>query len=81
MKLGKLYPLQVNELVKKRTVLNHFNYIRNTVKLSNVMPYGDFSIGQNKLSSYIGKSPEVYTKYSHYNNNALSFNKRNVSVL
>ncbi|CAH1731597.1 unnamed protein product [Aphis gossypii] len=75
--LGKLYPLQVNELVEKRTVLNHFNYIRNTVKLSNVMPYGDFSIGQNKLSSYIGKSPEVFSKYSHYNNNALSFNTRN----
>jgi len=81
MKLGKLYPLQVNELVEKRTVLNHFNYIRNTVKLSNVMPYGDFSIGQNKLYSYIGKSPEVFSKYLQYSNSALSFNKRNVSLL
>lgn len=81
MKLGILYPSHVNELVEKRTVLNHFNYIRTSVKLSNVMPYGDFSVGQNKLSAYIGKSPEVFSKYSYQNNDIPSFNKHNVSVL
>ncbi|XP_022183096.1 legumain-like isoform X2 [Myzus persicae] len=75
--LGILYPLQVNELVEKRTVLNHFNYIRTTVKLSNVMPYGDFSVGQDKLSTYIGKSPEVFSKYSYHNSDIPSFNKQN----
>jgi len=81
MKLGILYPLQINELVEKRTVLNHFNYIRTTVKKSNVMPYGDFSVGQDKLSAYIGKSPEVFFKLSNQNNGIQSFNKYNVSVL
>lgn len=78
MQIGVLHPLQINELVEKRTVLNHFNYIRTEVKLSNVMPYGDFSVGQNKLSAFMGKSPEVYPK--HYNNNNQSFTKNNVSV-
>ncbi|XP_025198389.1 vacuolar-processing enzyme-like isoform X2 [Melanaphis sacchari] len=77
---GKLYPLQVNELVEKRTVLNHFNYIRNSVKLSNVMPYGDFSVGQNKLSAYIGKSPEVFSKYPNHKSGVLSFNKPNNTI-
>jgi len=81
MKLGILYPSHVNELVEKRTVLNHFNYIRTSVKLSNVMPYGDFSVGQNKLSAYIGKSPEVFSKYSYQNSDIPSFNKHNVNVL
>jgi len=71
----------VNELVEKRTVLNHFNYIRTSVKLSNVMPYGDFSVGQNKLSAYIGKSPEVFSKNPYHNNGGLSFIKHNVCVL
>ncbi|XP_060880639.1 legumain-like isoform X2 [Metopolophium dirhodum] len=75
--LGILYPSHVNELVEKRTVLNHFNYIRTSVKLSNVMPYGDFSVGQNKLSAYIGKSPEVFSKYSYQNSDIPSFNKHN----
>ncbi|XP_026820050.1 legumain-like isoform X1 [Rhopalosiphum maidis] len=79
--LGKLYPLQVNELVEKRTVLNHFNYIRTSVKLSNVMPYGDFSVGQNKLSTYIGKSPEVFSKNLYHNNGGLSFIKHNDTIM
>lgn len=81
MKLGILYPLHLKELVEKRTVLNHFNYIRTMVKLSNVMPYGDFSVGQDKLSAYIGKSPEVFSKYSYHNSDIPLFNKQNVCVI
>lgn len=70
--------MQVKELVEKRTVLNHFNYIRTRVTLSNVMPYGDFRVGQDKLSAFIGKSPQVYSKY--LNNNNLSSKRYNVRI-
>lgn len=80
MKLGILYPSEVNQLVKERTVLNHFNYIRTMVKLSNVMPYGDFSVGQDKLSTYIGKSPEVFSRSIAHNNGIQSCNIYNVSI-
>lgn len=79
MKLGKLYPLHVNEIVEKRTVLNHFNYIRTKVKQSNVMPYGDFSVGRDKLSAYIGKSPEIFSKHSYHN--IINYDKHNVSLI
>ncbi|VVC45938.1 Peptidase C13, legumain [Cinara cedri] len=72
---GLLYPSQVKEIVKKRTVLNHFNTIRALVKQSNVMPYGDFSVGQDKLSSYIGKPPEVFSKPS--NSSQYSYSSKN----
>lgn len=29
------------------------------------MPYGDFSVGQDKLYAYIGKSPEVFSTHSN----------------
>lgn len=44
------------------------------------MPYGDFRVGQDKLSAFIGKSPEVYPKYLYNNNNNLSSKRYNVSV-
>lgn len=59
IKIDLLYPLQINELIKTRTVLNHFNYIRTMVKESNVMPYGDFRVGLDKLSAYMGKPSEL----------------------
>uniref|UniRef100_A0A2S2QIZ0 legumain n=1 Tax=Sipha flava TaxID=143950 RepID=A0A2S2QIZ0_9HEMI len=68
VKIGVFYPGQVNEFFETRTVLNHFNHVRNLVKLSNVMPYGDFNVGQDKLSSYIGKPSGVFsTNFNHYN--------------
>lgn len=65
VKIGGLQKLRSNDFTKKRTVLNHFNYIRTTVRKSNVMPYGDFSVGQDKLSAYIGKVNELSFRHSN----------------
>lgn len=78
MQIGVLDASQVNELVEKKTVLRHFNNIRSKVKLSNVMPYGDFRVGQNKLSAFIGKISEVFPK--HFNNQNQFSTKNNVSA-
>lgn len=77
LKAGSLHLAEINELFNDRTVLNHFNYIRTTVKQSNVMPYGDFSVGMDKLSVYIGKSSRLLPMY--HNNNQFSV-KNNVRV-
>lgn len=39
------------------------------------MPYGDFSVGQDKLSAYIGKIPRLFST-----NNIQSTVKNNVSI-
>lgn len=44
------------------------------VKQSNVMPYGDFSIGLDKLYTYIGKPSEVFSTHS---NSKIQFSMRN----
>lgn len=74
-KIGSLHLAQGNHFFNGRTVLNQFNYVRTTVKSSNVMPYGDFSVGQDKLSAYIGKVPRLFST-----NNIQSTIKNNVSI-
>lgn len=44
-----------NASEEKRTVFNAFTNIRHRVNTSNVMVYGDFRIGHQKLSSFIGR--------------------------
>lgn len=39
---------------KKRTVFNDFKEVRTNVTESNVMVYGDFKTGHEKLSTFIG---------------------------
>jgi len=39
---------------KKRTVFNDFKEVRTNVTESNVMVYGDFNTGHEKLSAFIG---------------------------
>lgn len=39
---------------KKRTVFNDFKVVRTNVTESNVMVYGDFDTGHEKLSAFIG---------------------------
>jgi len=75
-----IYGLQVNNLRnEKQTILNNFDYVRSKVKLSNVMPYGDFNVGLDKLSEFIGKSQELISKHNNDHNMQLSM-KQNVSI-
>lgn len=75
-----LNPSHVKEINKKRTVLNHFNAVRALVVQSNVMPYGDFSVGQDKLSSYIGKPPEFSPKLIPFKDDRPSYIKNKVGA-
>lgn len=73
-----LNPSHVKEPNEKRTVLNHFNKVRALVVESNVMPYGDFSVGQDKLSSYIGKPSKFFPKPITFRNDRPSYTTDNV---
>ncbi|XP_025192744.1 legumain-like [Melanaphis sacchari] len=47
---------------KKRTVFNDFKEVRTNVTRSNVMVYGDFKTGHEKLSAFIGyKNPNKHS--------------------
>jgi len=65
---------------EKLTILNHFDYVRSKVKLSNVMPYGDFTVGLDKLSEFIGKSQEIFSKHNNNDHNMQLSMKHNVSI-
>lgn len=73
--------MQTKEIADKRTVLNNFNYIRTRVKLSNVMPYGDFRVGRDKLSDFIGQSVKSFSKsFNHTNTSRPLHIQQNVGI-
>lgn len=39
---------------EKSSIFSNFNGIRSNVTASNIMVYGDFQVGHDKLSSFIG---------------------------
>ncbi|VVC37948.1 Hypothetical protein CINCED_3A012616 [Cinara cedri] len=48
-----------DSIMRKKSIFNDYNEIRQHVTLSNIMVYGDFDIGYEKLSTFIGYQKKI----------------------
>jgi len=54
------FPVQVvyDSPEASQTVFHNFDYVRKKVKASNVMVYGAYKVGDQRLSKFIGEVPD-----------------------